>query len=536
MTGGPVGTILWAQWRTLLNHSPRMGGPGRVIGLVLTACWYLAWTWAATAVAFITANPESVPWIKQYLGYGLLGIIGYWQLMPLMLASTGASLDLKRLLVYPIPRNALYRIELLLRVTTGVETILLLAGLSAGTLINPALSKFGLAGVGLFTVFNLCLAAGLRGVLQRLFRKRGARELGVLILVTIAVLPQLVLSLGLPPGAAKVAHQIAGAPWPWTLTAWTVAGDRMAFSLLGLGLWTGAAWLFGRRQFERSLQFDAEGPGVPLQHGTAGERWVESLYRLPSRVFADPLGALIEKELRFLSRAPRFRLVFLMGFTFGLIIWLPAAYHRGHSQGNFLAQNYLVSVSAYSLLLLGEVCFWNAFGFDRGAAQLYFVAPLEFRTVLRAKNITAAFFVMAEITIIIIVCQVAGLPAGWMRIAEAYSVAIVLALLLLAMGNLGSVYYPRPVNPVQSWRTSAPGRVQAYLLLLLPVMGTPVALAFLARYAFDSEAAFFVVMAIDAAIATAVYSIATESAVNAALRRRELLIAALSQTEGPISG
>ena len=44
-----------------------------------------------------------------------------------------------------------------------------------------------------------------------------------------------------------------------------------------------------------------------------------------------------------------------------------------------LLGNYLTVVSVYSLLLLSEVCFWNSFGFDRSAAQIYFLAPVPFR-------------------------------------------------------------------------------------------------------------------------------------------------------------
>ncbi|MCX6623613.1 MAG: hypothetical protein NTY38_21615, partial [Acidobacteria bacterium] len=498
--------------------------------------WYLGWVWGALFVASVAASPGAVPWLNEYLGYGLLGAVAYWQLMPLMMASTGAALDLKRLLVYPIPHRDLYQIELLLRITTGAEAVLMMGGLGAGLLVNPVLPKWGLPAIPVFILFNLCLAAALRGILRRIFERRGTRELAVLFFVMIAALPQLVVALGIPAPVQLVLLQVASAPWPWTLAAHSALGERPLLSLAGLCLWTAGAWLFGRRQFERSLQFDAQSPGATLRRGPLRERWAESFYRLPSRLFRDPLGGLIEKELRFLTRSPRFRLVFLMGFTFGLFIWLPAAHRQGQSNGNFLAQNYLVFVSAYAVLLLGEVCFWNAFGFDRSAVQFYFVAPLDLRTVLRAKNITASFFVLLEITTINMVCLVLGLSAGWLRVVEAYAVALVLALFFVGLGNLGSVYYPRPIDPAQSWRSSSPGRFQAYLLLLLPVMGAPVALAFLGRYAFDSELAFFVVLAGDAAVALVVYWMATDSAVTAAIERREMLIETLSRTEGPITG
>ena len=44
----------------------------------------------------------------------------------------------------------------------------------------------------------------------------------------------------------------------------------------------------------------------------------DRFFRLPSLVLPDPLAAIVEKELRSLARTPRFRTVFIMGFTFGL--------------------------------------------------------------------------------------------------------------------------------------------------------------------------------------------------------------------------
>ncbi|MCP5117701.1 MAG: hypothetical protein GY953_43315, partial [bacterium] len=132
--------------------------------------------------------------------------------------------------------------------------------------------------------------------------------------------------------------------------------------------WTALAYALGRWQFERSLVFDRDEAGA-----AAGRRrrasWMDGLFRWPSLFFSDPLAALVEKELRFLSRAPRFRLVFVMGFSFGLLVWLPIAFAGGRGGGSVFASNYLTFVSVYALLLLAEATFWNAFGFDRAAAQ-----------------------------------------------------------------------------------------------------------------------------------------------------------------------
>jgi ABC-2 type transport system permease protein len=240
----------------------------------------------------------------------------------------------------------------------------------------------------------------------------------------------------------------------------------------------------------------------------------------------------VEKEIRFLSRSARFRLLFLMGFSFGLIIWLPLAM-RGDSDTVFRT-NYLTIVSAYALMLLGEICFWNSFGMDRSAAQTYFAMPLQISTVLLAKNLAAAFFIFLEISMIAFFCALLRMPITLSNVGEAFGVTAVLTLFLLAIGNMISTRYPRPVDPGQSWRSGSMGRLQAYLLFLYPVASAPIFLAYGARYAFETEAAFYGVLLLDFLIGMVVYSIALQSSVQVAEERKEEMIMALSSGHGPV--
>jgi hypothetical protein len=235
--------------------------------------------------------------------------------------------------------------------------------------------------------------------------------------------------------------------WPWMSTA-RVATDRFhAADLAAILAWTAGAAVFGWWQFQRGFAVDADEARATPAEASRFAAWTDRLYSLPSALLPDPLGGLVEKEIRFLSRAPRFRIVFLMGFSFGLLIWLPLAFRGGQESDGFFAQNYLTIVSAYALMLLGEVSFWNVFGFDRGAVLNYFVLPVRFSRVLIAKNITAAVFVFLEIGAIASVCFLLRMPVTLAKLAECYAVTAVMTLLLLAVGNLGSVYYPRAGEP-----------------------------------------------------------------------------------------
>jgi ABC-2 type transport system permease protein len=183
-------------------------------------------------------------------------------------------------------------------------------------------------------------------------------------------------------------------------------------------------------------------------------------------------------------------------------------------------------VSVYALLLLSDALFWNCFGFDRSAAQVYFLVPVKMSTVLAGKNLAAAFLVLMEIAAIALVCAALRLPLSGRQILEAFAVTCVITLFILAVGNLSSLYNPRAVNPVKAMKTAAQqplaGAVDAGVSLTL----VPVALAYLARYAFDTEWAFFGVLLFGGVVGVLVYFYSMQSALKAAADRREQIIGA----------
>jgi ABC-2 type transport system permease protein len=530
--GNQARAIIWAQWRTTRNHFPRSNKATLAVNTLLTIVWYGGFAFLAGLAAILLAKPEELRFIHEILPTALLLCFIYWQFIPVLMASLGSSLDTKKLLVYPIPTGQLFTLEVLLRISTGVEMLLLLTGAGIGLLLNPGIPFWAPWALLVFVIFNLFCSAGVRDLLVRLLARKRVREVVALLLVLLAALPQLLVFAGFQNRIRKLFTGQPAVFWPWAATARLAQGEA-SFENFGILLfWTVAAYLFGRWQFERSLAVD-----VPERAGTSAGRKasrIEWLYRLPSAIVPDPLAALIEKELRFLSRAPRFRLVFLMGFSFGLLIWAPIAFGQASSQHSLVAENYLTFVSVYALLLLTDALFWNCFGFDRSAAQIYFLVPLKMSTVLMGKNLAAAFIVFLEIASITFVCMLLRMSFTPIQVLEALAVTSVVTTFLLAIGNLSSVYNPRSVNPAKSFRTAASGRTQAVLMLTFPLALTPVLLAFLARYAFNSEWAFFGVLLAGLVLGGVVYSYSMASAVKAAEERKEQIITILGQGEGPI--
>jgi ABC-2 type transport system permease protein len=526
--------IVWAQFRSLLNFYSKGNAGSFIFSTIISVLWYGLVAVGAFFVAVLLANPTRRQLVQSLIAPGLFLTFLYWQVVPLILAATGASLDMKRLVAYPVTHGQLFLLEVLLRFTTGVEMVIVLTGATVGLLLNPASPKWAPLGFLPFVAMNLLLSAGVRDLLGRLLARKRIREILVLGLVLLMALPQLFLLSGAAGRFRNFLPYLDFRWWPWSVTGRIAAGVPGWPDWIVLAGWTLAAYAFGRWQFSRGFRFDPDAVRATDAASSRTSNLAERLYRIPSILFPDPLGALVEKEIRYLSRAPRFRLVFLMGFSFGLIIWLPLAFRAGRSADSVMSTNYLTFVTVYALMLLGEVTFWNSFGFDRSAVQIYFVTPVKMNLVLLAKNITSAFFVFAEISAVAVVCILLRMPITLNKLSEAYAVTLVLALFLLAIGNLSSTHYPRPVNPAQSWRSSA-GKFNAMLLLIYPVISAPIALAYLARYAFESELAFYAVLLFAAGLGILVYWVAMDSAVATAIKRTEKLVSTLSQGEGPVS-
>ena len=535
----PGAAILWAQWRTILNfyRKPQMGGYW--VGTVVMAVWYLMLAGGGVGLAVLLGNvkPSEFASFEFLLTFGLLAAFLYWQLVPVFLASTGMSLDTRKIMVYPVPERQLFLIEVLLRLSTGVEVLLLLTGAFVGLMRNSEIPGWAPPSLLLFVIFNLYLSAGIKDMVGRLMERKGLREVAVLVLVILMVSPQMIAMMGLPAGVKSALLNFNQSMFPWGAAAGLAMGRLPVLNLSLMLLYTAAAIWFGRWQFHRSLHFDVDAARAQSGHGgtTTGAGWTAILFRWPRHLFADPLAALVEKEMQSLARSSRFRLVFFMGFTFGLVVWLPLTFGRnGLSQGGAMESNFLTWISVYSVMMLGEVALFNSFGFDRTAAQFYWIAPVQLRTVLLAKNITASVYIFLELSIITLVCLILRLPISGLKIAEAFAVTTVMAVFFTGLGNLGTVYYPRAANPQNSWRARGGSKFQMWMLLVYPVLGIPIGLAYMARYAFESQIGFYGVLLLTFGFAVAFYGVAMDTAEKGALERKEQILIALTEGEGPI--
>ena len=506
---------------------------GAAFSVITGLVFYGFWTLLASGAASFFADPGNAPAFLPALSSGLLFVTIYWQLAPVISAGFGASLDLRKLLAYPIPRGKLFTVEVLLRLTSCAEMLIILAGGVAGLLRNPLYgakaSVFILGGALMFTATNILCSTGARYLIERLFLRSRLKEAMLFLLVVVGIAPQVFLFLNV-----RKSMLLRFAPaqifWPWAAIARLMLRQPIMLSAGVSLLYLVAAWLFGRWQFERSIGYDA---GSLRRSGKSSQSRgiAEVFFRLPSRLLRDPLAALVEKELRTLARISRFRMAYAMSCVFGIVLFLPLL--RDPRPDLFVFRNALPLMALYGLMMMGPITYWNAFGFDRSAAQGYFCWPIRFRDALIAKNIAVAFLLMPQMVAIPVVGRVARLPWSPAKFLETLVVVLIASLYWFSVGNICSVRMPRAMDPERMNQMA--NRVQALTIWTAPFLLLPIALAYWARVVLESELVFSGILLVAAMIGGVVYKVGLDSAASTASDRREAILLRLARSDGPVS-
>jgi ABC-2 type transport system permease protein len=306
----------------------------------------------------------------------------------------------------------------------------------------------------------------------------------------------------------------------------------MALSAAVVCFWVAVAYGLARWQFARVLQ--AEEPlSTPIRNQSQREPAIAKLASGFANLFADPTGALIEKELRSLVRMPRFRVVFLLASVFSVIILLPMQMRQASS--SFGAQHSLQLMNVYGILILSDALLWNMFGFDRSATQVYFVAPVDVACVIRAKNISAGLFMALQTAICIVFASLLRIHFTLAAIGTDLCGAAVTTLLFLCIGNIGSIANPRAADPKATMRKQNGGMVQLWMLGCSAAACVLLGAAYLAGWAANSAWATIAVLLLEVGIGAIAYRFSVESAVEKVGREREAFLSALDKSSSPVS-
>lgn len=528
-----IRTLAWVHFRSVRNRFPRTGW-GTILIWFFSFLWYGLFVGLGGLLAFVLPI-FPLATLRLAVPLALIAILVYWQVFPLATLSGGWSLQMGKLRVFPIRLSALFTIEVCLRLTTSPEAIMVLIGGAIGLARHPGIPVVSALALLLYIPFNLFLSIGFREALMRSGRTKRFRELRTLVFVLLIIAPQFLARTEarrfLRPYLTTLAR-IPGTPWrEWSILS---LGGFSILAVLSMITWLAAAYFFARWQFAKSLDEDETVSLSPPPSASAARKpgMFEGFSSLPDRLTSDPMAALLTKEFRSLARMPRFRVIFGLACVFSVLVFIPLILRS--SRVGFVANNFLPIVNVYGLLIMGEALIFNVFGFDRKAVQIYFITPLPFDAVLKAKNLVALFFILIQTFAVVLFAALIRIPVSAVDAGNAFGTALVIALFLISAGNLTSVYLPRPMDPNQTFRRQTSGKLQLWLMGSFIGLSIPIGFAFLARWAFNSEWAYVGVLAVDLIVGWIVYRLSLESAVQQALRGTEDLVDRLSKGSDPI--
>ncbi len=440
--------------RLRLEARSLTGRRERILGLLLLVPGMLMASAVVSALVFVgvraldRAQPEAVLPVLSAVAT-LFGVLFCLQPLFSGIAFT-ETYDLRHLVSYPIPFSTLALSSLIANLFQPAVLSELPVALCLGLAVAGPTPRLLPALLGaLLSVLAVLAAAQTVGFLiQAMSRRRRLRDLalslGILIGFTSSLVPLLFITQGGVVFSRLSRFLVATdlfalSPLAWGVRAAVHAGRGEgagfgAFALLSVGF-TFFCMLVSGLLVSRIYRGELD-----LGPGASG--------RGPARMlFAGPIGALVEKDLRSAWRDPALRTLLLVGLT-GPLILLFFLTRVGPAAGGtpLLLLATFVGVSSFG---------GNVLGFERRGIGLLLSFPVPRWRVLVAKNATMALLRLPHFAVVAIAAVVMAPP----RAVPAVVVAL-LATVLIASGadNYLSILFPVPSPaPGQSPHAGASG-------------------------------------------------------------------------------
>ncbi len=363
------------------------------------------------------------------------------------------GLDLRRFLVFPIPPGRVYAMSLLTGIL-GDPMGVVWGAMLGGVFVGAAVARPGgwlalfLLVLAAFAVATVVFVALVQELLSAVLSTRRLREWAMLgsVGASVGILVVLLWSADRPFRAAvDVLPTLQVLQWLAWPAAFPAAAARALFAghaaaslpwIAGLVLGTGlSAWLAYRIAVAQARGAGSSGEGTAGRAGPVGLGWRGGRF-----------GALVEKEARYLYRQPLARVDALLAPVLMAVVALKVEPRIPIEAGEVVRALPLFGAALYAHLLLQA--FWlNAFGWERGGARGFFLAPLDLASVLRAKALVlhaySLLLFLASAGVMTAVGK--GSAPGW-----AFAGALVLhaatAPWLLLAGYLVSILRPRAAS------------------------------------------------------------------------------------------
>jgi ABC-2 type transport system permease protein len=540
-TRGQLAAIADLRWRLFVNSLRTRRGKLELVSRILVSLAFTVGGLGGAVGMGVGAGYFISEGKPEYLALLLWPLFFFWQLFPVMATAFTNNPDSSDLLRFPLS----YRSYFLVRVaygscdpSTALGSLWLTAILVGITVARPALFPWAALVLVAFAAFNIFFLQMIFAWVERWLAQRRTREvmgvLFILFMLSFQLIGPAIEHFGGRPSAQMqrwiaIVRPIEQA-LPPGLAAEAIAKVTHSALLAGAGSLLLLILLAGAMACLLHLRLRAQYRGENLNEaGAAGKkRKVEGLrlgWSLPG--LPAVISAVLEKEVRYLARSGPMLLTLIMPIFVLIVFRLGPMNPMRHS--GFLKRSpdmAFPAAAAYILLLLTNLVY-NNFGGDAGGIQFFYAAPVSFRQIVLAKNLTHTVILIFDIAI------------AWSAVAFLYGpprldvAAASLAGLLFAapvnltIGNLLSLYSPKKINFSSFGRQRASQiTVLASFGVQIVVVGLGAAIFILARLYGNLWIAALIFLLL-AAVSISIYVLTLGRIDHIALQRREVLLAEL---------
>lgn len=434
--------------------------PGKLVGVVIAAVILLPIVMglAAATVAGYRNLPD--PWPSQLLGMVLTFLWFIWLLFPIIFFSLNEGLDMRRLLVYPLPQR-----ELALSVVLGTLFdyptyvvlplfVAALVGWAAGPawpiIIVALLLAYGhmiLTSQLILTIFGGILQSrrfrdvsiivfSLLGsscyFLQIGFQRVAQRSASLFTAEELLALRPLNVLQWLPPGAAAraIVQAHAGA---WQLSLLWLTYTAVLLAVVGWVWW-------------RLLQRVITGQGFlinvrprPEKARPKTERQQRFAWRWPSWL-PEEIGQLATKEMKTAWRTPQRRVGLIQGAILPAFFLIPLL-------ATGIAASDIPEITGLGLPIYVAFAFWatgqNMLGWEGNGLPLLLLTPVSRQRIFLAKSVGLTLLSLPVLLLLGIALNV--VLRSWTAVVG-FLMTPAVAAVVLGVSAVASVLFPIPIN------------------------------------------------------------------------------------------
>jgi ABC-2 type transport system permease protein len=372
-----------------------------------------------------------------------------WQLFPVMAASFQEHVDMSVFLRFPMSFASYMLMTLIFGLfdMATVIGVICMYGVWTGLVIaRPGAVLEITAALLLFGIFNVLLTRMIFAWIDRWLAQRRTREiLGVAFLFLMLSFQFLNPAIQhykgrrVPvDGKAVLIVEHAQSILPPGLAAAAIRSSLLGNGAASLGE-MGCLALYGAAAgLLLGIRLRAEYRGENLGEGVVQSSKKKRASNFTSTGFpggSGPIGAVIEKELRYLSRSGI--MLYSLAAPLVMLFVFGSGRHSGPG-GAFMGSFALPVAVAYSFLGLTRLIY-NSLGGEGAGIQLYLTSPTPFRTIMLAKNLLQAGLFCAELAVLCGIVRFRyGMPDAAI-IAATFCWLLFALPLQLAAGNILSI-------------------------------------------------------------------------------------------------